>query len=92
MTSAAKRQIYLTLHTMPDGSSSSVGVDMHDALTWGRDEFAKLYRNSVYRAKKKEALAWADKQIAERERVLRMSRAVVVDSDNIDGYDEGLPE
>lgn len=61
--------MYLTLHTMPDGSSSSVGIDMHDALTFDRDEFAAVYLNSVYGAKRDEALAWADAQIKERERV-----------------------
>lgn len=58
-----QRQMYLTLHTMPDGSSSSVAVSVHEALTFDREQFAEVYLNSVYGAKRKEALAWADTQI-----------------------------
>jgi len=58
--------IWLTLHTLPDGSATSVAVNRYLALTWGRENFAKLYRESVYGSKKDEALAWADEQIALR--------------------------
>ena len=53
----------------------SIGVDRHEALVADEDWFYDLYRNTVYRADKKVARAWAKQQIAERERVLAVGRS-----------------
>jgi hypothetical protein len=63
--------VYLTLHEHEDGSAVSAGVPLAEALALDREGFARLYRNAVYGAKRREALAWADRQIAEREVALR---------------------
>lgn len=65
--------MWLTLHTMPDGSSTSVEVPWDDAMTFNRHGFAGIYRNSVYGASQTEAYEWADKQIAERAKALGLS-------------------
>jgi hypothetical protein len=55
---------------MPDGSSTEIEVPYEDALTMDRKGFAKLYRRTVHGAKRREAYAWADKQIEIREKAL----------------------
>jgi len=67
---ARRREMYLTLTTMPDGSSTSVAVPWDEAWTMDRDALVKLYRKHVYKASKREAREWADAQIAVREAVL----------------------
>lgn len=59
-------QIWLTLHEFPDGSQTSVGVRRSAALALDRKGFVRLYRLHVYGASKREARAWADRQIEQR--------------------------
>lgn len=51
---------------MPDGSAVSVEIAIDDALMWSLDEFADLYRRTVYNSKKGEAEKWANEQIEAR--------------------------
>lgn len=61
-------QIWLALDEHTD-----VGVERAEALRWTRDDFADLYRRSVYGSKKKEAYEWADKQVELRAQAYRQA-------------------
>jgi hypothetical protein len=61
------QKIWLTL-TKTEGGEVLVEVPLHEALALDRKGFAALYREHVLgpKPKRKEALAWADEQIAQR--------------------------
>lgn len=58
--------IYLVLHTLPNGATASVSVAYDEAISLDRKGFANLYRRHVCGASRKEAKQWADRQIALR--------------------------
>jgi hypothetical protein len=46
--------------------SVSIGIDREEAMALDRKGFANLYRKTVYGSSRREANAWADRQIADR--------------------------
>jgi hypothetical protein len=73
------KQVWLLIGTS-GGAQTSIGVDRDVVMTLDRKGFAKLYRNTVYGSKRKDALAWADKQIEERRAAIEGGRVIRVDS------------
>lgn len=60
-----ERQVWLEL---ADGVS--VGIGESEARALDRKGFAKLYRQSVYRASRRDAKRWADEQVRRRDEAL----------------------
>lgn len=48
------------------GAGCSVGIDREEAMSLDRKGFAKLYRSTVCGSSRREAYAWADRQIIDR--------------------------
>lgn len=63
-------KVWLTLTGDAGNGGVAVGVDSAEALTWTADDFAKLYRKHVHGSTKKEAKAWGEAQVRERDLAL----------------------
>lgn len=58
--------VWLTLHTLPDGSTTAVELDYASYCQMDERDFIAFYRRHVSGAKRREAKAWARRQIEQR--------------------------
>jgi hypothetical protein len=58
-------QVWLDLSSL-GGTAVSIGIDRETAMSLDRKGFARLYRDTLIGASRREAKAWADKQVADR--------------------------
>ena len=62
---ARARSVWLSLD-----ESTDVEVPYLDAVAWTADDFAQLYRKTVYGSSKSDAETWGERQVRERDAAL----------------------
>jgi hypothetical protein len=58
--------VWLVLHRLPSGATTEVGVDYATYCSLDERGFIRFYRRHVSGASRKEARAWARRQIEQR--------------------------